>query len=104
LLHGEAVAIGMVCASQMAERRGLVAKGFTLRLKRLLVRLRLPVKGPVWPMDDLLRAMRTDKKAVAGRLRFVLPRRFGEVALYDDISDDEVRDTISLGERTGTQR
>jgi 3-dehydroquinate synthetase len=34
--------------------------------------------------------MRNDKKAVAGRLRFVLPRRLGEVALFD-VPEDEVR-------------
>jgi 3-dehydroquinate synthetase len=35
--------------------------------------------------------MRTDKKAAAGRLRFVLPRRLGEVALFDDVPEDDVR-------------
>jgi 3-dehydroquinate synthetase len=35
--------------------------------------------------------MRNDKKAVAGRLRFVLPRRLGEVALFDDVPEEDVR-------------
>jgi 3-dehydroquinate synthase len=90
LLHGEAVAAGIVCASRLAERRGLVGPELTLRLQRLLVRLRLPTKPECWPHDALMASMHTDKKAVAGRLRFVLPRRIGEVALFDDIPDSEV--------------
>ena len=38
--------------------------------------------------------MRTDKKAVGGRLRFVLPRRLGEVALFDDVPEDDVRQVL----------
>ena len=38
--------------------------------------------------------MRNDKKASAGRLRFVLPRRLGEAALFDDVPEAEVRGTL----------
>src|SRR5262249_9535133 len=40
--------------------------------------------------EELLAAMRLDKKAQAGRLRFVLPRRLGEVELVE-VAEDEVR-------------
>ena len=40
--------------------------------------------------------MRVDKKAVAGRLRFVLPRCLGEVALFDDVSDKDVRAVLEI--------
>ena len=36
-------------------------------------------------MDELLNAMRRDKKAAAGKLRFVIPTRIGEVKLVDDV-------------------
>jgi 3-dehydroquinate synthase len=94
LLHGEAVAAGMVCASRLAELRGLVGDDFTLRLRRLLVRLRLPGKPGRYPVEPLLAAMRSDKKALHGRLRFVLPRRLGEVALFDDVPEVEVRQVL----------
>ncbi len=86
-LHGEAVAAGMACASRLAELRGLVGPDFTLRLQRLLVRLRLPGKPGRWTAEALLATMRSDKKTEAGRLRFVLPRRLGEVALFDDVPE-----------------
>jgi 3-dehydroquinate synthetase len=39
--------------------------------------------------------MRSDKKAVAGKLRFVLPRRMGEVALVDGIDAAEVERVLA---------
>jgi 3-dehydroquinate synthase len=90
-LHGEAVAAGMVCASLLAERRGLVGREETERQRRLLGAFGLPTAPGRWPTEEVLAAMRTDKKAAAGRLRFVLPRRLGEVALFDDVPEDDVR-------------
>jgi 3-dehydroquinate synthase len=89
-LHGEAVAAGMVCASRLAERRGLVGPELTDRQMRLLQALGLPTAPGPWPADDLMAAMRLDKKAAAGRLRFVLPRRLGHVELFDDVPEEDV--------------
>jgi 3-dehydroquinate synthase len=90
-LHGEAVAAGMACASRLAERRGLIAHDLTERQERLLQQFGLPTVPKSWPVADLLAAMRRDKKSLAGRMRFILPRRLGEVALFDDIPEPEVR-------------
>ncbi|HTU17451.1 MAG TPA: 3-dehydroquinate synthase [Gemmataceae bacterium] len=90
-LHGEAVSAGMVCASQLAERHGLIDADITERQRRLLQTFGLPIEPQRWPVEELLAVMRVDKKAVAGRLRFVLPRRLGEVALFDDVPEQDVR-------------
>ena len=89
-LHGEAVSAGMVCASRLAERRGLIPGEATARQVRLLERFGLPTAPKRWPAEQLVQVMRSDKKTVAGRLRLVLPRRLGEVALFDDVAEDEV--------------
>jgi 3-dehydroquinate synthase len=100
-LHGEAVSAGMVCASRLAERRGLIPAEVTALQVRLLERFGLPVVPKRWPVEDLLRVMRSDKKNVAGRLRLVLPRRLGEVALFDDVVEEEVQRTLEeAGART----
>ncbi len=93
-LHGEAVSAGMVCASRLAERRGLIGADVTERQRRLLQTFALPIAPQRWPVDDLLRVMRSDKKTVAGRLRFVLPRRLGEVATFDDVPESDVRQVL----------
>ncbi len=90
-LHGEAVAAGMACASRLAERRGLIAADVTERQLALLRAFGLPTAPQRWPIDELVRTMRSDKKAVAGRLRFILPRRLGEVALFDDVPEADVQ-------------
>src|SRR5205807_9234652 len=83
-LHGEGVAAGMVCASRLAELRGIVSSDVTERQIGLLRAFELPIKPQAWPIDALIATMRIDKKAVAGRMRFVLPRKLGEEALFDD--------------------
>ncbi len=94
LLHGEAVAIGMVCASRLAELRGLIEHATTERQRELLEEFGLPTRPPRSQIDDLITAMRNDKKAVAGKMRFVLPRRLGAVDLFDDIPEAEVRQVL----------
>jgi 3-dehydroquinate synthase len=93
-LHGEAVAAGMVCAARLAERLRLVPAECTHRQRQLLVRFGLPTVPQRWGIPDLIAAMRRDKKAVGGRLRFVLPRRLGEAALFDDVSEADVIDVL----------
>ncbi len=93
-LHGEAVAVGMACASRLAQRRGLITAEVSERQLRLLEAFSLPTRPEPWNIDQLLATMRTDKKSVAGRLRFILPRRLGEVALFDDVPEGDVRQVL----------
>jgi 3-dehydroquinate synthase len=102
-LHGEAVAAGMVCASRLAERRGLIPAEMTERQVRLLARFGLPTAHGRWPTEDLIATMRSDKKSLAGRLRFILPRRLGEVALFDEVPEADVRAVLqTAGSATHT--
>ena len=55
------------------------------------IRFGFPPKLAALSVADLLAAMRLDKKSLAGRLRFILPRRLGEVALFEDIPENDVR-------------
>jgi 3-dehydroquinate synthase len=93
-LHGEAVAAGMVCASTLAQRRGMIGADVTRRQVDLLRRFGLPVAPlKAWPADELVRVMHGDKKAEAGRLRFILPVRLGEVSLFE-ASEAEALDVL----------
>ena len=90
-LHGEAVAAGMVCASRLAEQRGLIPRETTEQQICLLQAFALPTAPKSWPVQDLLTMMRKDKKALDGGMRFILPTRLGEVALFDDVPENDVR-------------
>ena len=93
LMHGEAVAIGMIFASRLAERLGRITPEVTARQSALLQALQLPTElpeGTHFSTDDILNRMRLDKKAVAGRMRFVLPTKIGHVELVDNVPEEDV--------------
>jgi 3-dehydroquinate synthase len=96
LLHGEAVASGMRCAMQLARRLGRVDDAVVARQEALLEKLGLKLDPPEIDAQELLRAMHRDKKASAGRLRFVLPDRIGRVELVGDVSDEDVLAAVEL--------
>jgi 3-dehydroquinate synthase len=63
--------------------------------------LRLPTHLPptcVFAVDDVLSRMRLDTKNIAGKLRFILPTRLGEVKLFDDIADQDVVSALEANE------
>jgi len=90
LLHGEAVAIGMICASRLAERLGRIAPEVTQRQIDLLTALGLSLEVPAVPHDRLVELMAHDKKAERGELRFVLPDRLGRVELLGGVDRNDV--------------
>ncbi len=91
LLHGEAVSIGILCASRLAERLGRVDAEFTGRQYHLLDTLGLPTQPPKLDGEAIINAMMHDKKVQHGRLRFVLPKEMGRVELVDQVDPADVR-------------
>jgi len=88
LLHGEAVSIGMVCASRLAQKLGRVSDELTQRQVRLLTAVGLPVSVPEGQLkrpQEIVDCMMLDKKTVDGQLRFILPDRLGHVELVDGV-------------------
>ncbi|HEX7369244.1 MAG TPA: 3-dehydroquinate synthase [Rhodanobacteraceae bacterium] len=92
LLHGEAVAIGMLCAARLSTRLGMANAADTERLRALLSRFDLPSDVPAGiDPDTLLSRMRLDKKNRAGTLRLILWRGIGRVEIVENVDDDAVR-------------
>ncbi|MGH6888617.1 MAG: 3-dehydroquinate synthase [Rhizomicrobium sp.] len=96
LLHGEAVAIGMVMALRLSVRLGHAPPEDARRLERHLASVMLPTRvrdipGQPPDVDQLLALMGHDKKAKGGRLAFVLVHGMGHAFLTQDVPDDEVR-------------
>ena len=86
-LHGEAVGWGMIAASMIAGGLGLLDAAAAPRIVRLVSRV-----GPLPPLPKvaaarIAAALRADKKARAGRLRFILPQRIGQVVAADGIPE-----------------
>ncbi|MCL4116661.1 UNVERIFIED_CONTAM: hypothetical protein GTU68_013967 [Idotea baltica] len=82
LLHGEAVSIGMIYASRLAEKLGRIPSEVTQRQLDLLNAVGLPVRLSAemkLATADIIDRMKLDKKTVDGQLRFILPTKMGHV-------------------------
>jgi 3-dehydroquinate synthase len=97
VLHGEAVSIGMVAAGRVALRLGLWDEGSQERLEKMLARFGLPVGLGGLDLDegDVITRLRSDKKAVAGKVYFVLPMKLGRAELHPEpVPEKLVREVV----------
>ncbi len=90
-LHGEAVSLGMVAASVVAEDTGRMDRHETARLRALLESFELPTGGVRANPPDHLRLVRRDKKVERGELRIVLTRGIGSASLVDSVGRASLR-------------
>lgn len=89
-LHGEAVGWGILAATRLSERLGLMIdanrqRSSSARIVRLLRRV-----GPLPPIRDLeaakiMKLLPRDKKAIGGKIQWVLPERIGKVRVVTDV-------------------
>ena len=95
-LHGEAVGCGMVMAAELSHRLGLIDKTYVQRIRTLVERCGLPVRGPALGLERYLDLMRLDKKAEGGEIRFVVieaPGRAGVRPAPDALVREVLADT-----------
>ncbi|MCY3771406.1 MAG: 3-dehydroquinate synthase [Gemmatimonadetes bacterium] len=97
MLHGEAIAIGMVYAARVAERMDMLDGRSVRRLADLVRRVGLPIRCDGLDVSGTIETMKFDKKSVGGRLRFILPNRIGEVAIRDDVPEEYIRSVLTSG-------
>lgn len=91
LQHGEAVAIGLVCAARLAVRQKLCSPELALRIENLLHAIGLPTAIPAMLTPEaIMSAMTLDKKRLGSRLRFVLPRALSDVVIVDNVPREDV--------------
>jgi shikimate kinase / 3-dehydroquinate synthase len=98
--HGEAVAIGMVAESKLAEKIGVAEPGLSDTLATLLTRLSLPIRYEA-PAEKVLEHVGADKKRRGGRNKWALPIVAGKVRVGLEVSDEDVLQSLkSIGCRT----
>lgn len=95
--HGEAISIGMACASALSERKSFISAGDTRRIQAILSALSLPTRlsnTPPPSVDSLLGHMKFDKKFSGGISRFVLLERIGKARLVENLPSEWIRDAL----------
>ena len=96
LLHGEAVAVGMVAAARLAAQLRRAPLADCERLAALLRRAGLPVAVPAGlDADALVARMKLDKKAVSGMLRLILWRGIGRAEIMRDVPEAAIRQALA---------
>jgi len=99
LRHGFAVAIGMVYASRLAHKTGLCDASVPDRVERLIESYGLPTdlsalsRRPA--VIELMDAMQVDKKAEGGKVKFVLPKKIGEVIITKEWDEEVLKKLIA---------
>ena len=92
LLHGEAIAIGMVAESNLASSNCvsctamLSEKDFEL-IKRVITNAGLPTKIKEIESKDIMKMILSDKKNLRGKINFSLPKRIGEAQININVAE-----------------
>ncbi len=79
-LHGEAVAVGLCLAADLSLKLGLITLSEVQRVRHLVSAANLPTTVSGLSCADMIDAMRADKKAHAGQVKFVVLERLGHAA------------------------
>jgi len=94
LLHGEAIAIGMVGAAMLSEKLGNPGS-IAVETERILRKLGLPVRIPSHlDTDAIMSALMHDKKFKEGTMVFIIPTAIGEVEINSNVSSVWVREIV----------
>ncbi len=93
VMHGEAVAIGMVQISKVAERKGLLPEGLTAQIKAVLQKFQLPQTYEPWDEAALFEILSHDKKARGKMIKIVLVPEIGQAQIHE-ISLQEMKEYL----------
>ena len=93
-LHGEAVAIGMVAAGEIALAMGLWNAADQQRQRAVIAAAGLPHDWPSLDAGAVIACLQGDKKVRDGRVRFVLPNAIGSVEIRSDVAESTIRQVL----------
>lgn len=103
LLHGEAVAIGMMAQVNLGCQCGYLTEKERDRVRSLLRKVGLPVEIPAYiDKEQLIKKLYTDKKVRDGKLRFVFQKGIGNVMTFGnevyarEVAEEEIRTIIMV--------
>jgi 3-dehydroquinate synthase len=94
LKHGQCVAIGMIAAARISSRMGKLDESDVTRLTELIRKAGLPTEMPDLKMEDIIQAMKHDKKVEQDKIRFVLLKSIGDAFISDEVSLSLVEEAL----------
>jgi 3-dehydroquinate synthase len=95
MLHGEAISLGLMAATQVSVRRAGLSLGEAARIRAALQAHHLPVALPAdFPRAKILAALQRDKKFENGRVRFVVAHAIGCASVADNVTMEDLREGV----------
>lgn len=96
IIHGLAVSIGMVAAAKLAVATGLLSEVAKARIVELLEEFKMPIDIPGnLDRTRIKKYLLTDKKAVGGKVHYVLPTKIGATKVTDEVSEEQVDSVLN---------
>ena len=96
VVHGEAVAMGMAIAGEIALRLQMWTPEEAKRQHELILKGGLPTRLPSGlDVGAIVETLKSDKKVKAGKVRFVLPTRIGQVTVTDKVDPEILRQVLA---------
>ena len=89
-LHGEAVAIGMVMANELAVELGLLNRNEAKEIKNLLENYDLPTYFEIKDINEFYNHFFLDKKTMDNNIKFILPKGIGNFEIVKNIDKKTV--------------
>jgi len=93
-LHGEAVAIGMVMANELACLMGLMSNDEAVAIKFLLEKYELPVEYEINDVEKFYESFFLDKKSSDSKITFIIPKGIGDVVISDECSKNLIMSVL----------
>ncbi|OGO24662.1 MAG: 3-dehydroquinate synthase [Chloroflexi bacterium RBG_16_50_9] len=95
LKHGQAVAMGMVAAARISHKMGILDKSDAIRLEKIIKQAGLSAEMLDLNIQDIIQAMKHDKKVQQNKMRFVLLKSIGDAFITDEVSPSLVEEVLS---------
>ncbi len=92
--HGEAIAIGMIAASRISCKLNILDSSIVSKIEDLINKVGLPTRIDKLNLSGVLKAFYHDKKFIHGRNRLVLPKRIGQVIIYEDVPIKLIKEVL----------
>lgn len=94
LLHGECVALGSVAAAYISWKKEYISMEDYYEVRDMFVPFGLPISVEDIDIEEVIKLMKSDKKADSNKIRFILLKKIGKAFITTDVTDDDVRGAL----------
>ena len=93
--HGECVALGTIVAAYISYKREMLTMEDFYEIRDMFVPFNLPISLDEIDADKIVELTKSDKKAEAGFIKFILLKKIGKAVIVKDVTDEEIKNAVS---------